>query len=427
MAPPGGRPERAEGTSDAVGPAVRRGREALRELLETQRFDLRELDVAAFRAWLERHLEHWRRDPAFVQRSRIRNLRRRDPELLALEAEARLARAADEASALHPRLSAAEHDLVGAEKAVAGLSYALGREDDATERDRLRLKRETFQARAAAARAEIEELTGASPERRALRGIEERLARRRAFLGLEREEERLRELQRKKGRSTSRSGTSFEERALEAVRTEVLPELDPGRGGEDLVVLRGVTLGAARMEIDQLVVRPSASRESDAEVLALVEAKRNVNDLAHGLWRRLENLAWLAGHPEGYEKDLYRTRAFPEGLFEGVAVHSRPGERHRFTADSFQRFLPDLAAGTLPERLYLVTRPGPLWGIDSAGLARIAHRISTDEAWEPEDLDYLARLLDWSRGHADEEEAPEVLRRYAADREASRRVLLLEG
>lgn len=406
---------------------VRRGREALRELLETQRFDLRQLDVSGFRAWLERHLEHWRHDPAFVQRARIRDLRRRDPDLLALEAEARLARAADEASPLHPRLGAAEHDLVGAEKAVAGLSYALGREGDASERERLRLKREEFQSRVAAARAEIEELTRASPERRALGEIEERLAHRRAHLGLDREEARLRELQRKKGRSTSRSGTSFEERAVEAVRTEVLPELAPEGSGAGLVVLRGVTLGAARMEIDQLVVRPGASRDSDAEVLALVEAKRNVNDLAHGLWRRLENLAWLAGHAEGYERELYRTGAFPDGLFEGVAVHSRHGERHRFTADSFRRFLPDLATDTLPERLYLVTRPGPLWGIDSAGVARIAHRIATDEAWDPDDSGYLARLLDWSRGHADEEEAPEVLRRYAADPAASRRVLLLGG
>lgn len=404
---------------------VRRGREALAELLETQRFDLRELDPGGFRDWLERHLAHWRHDPAFVQRSRIRDLRRGDPELLALEAEARLARADDEASPLHPRLSAAEHDLVGAEKAVAGLSYALGREGDPGERTRLGDKRDEFEARAAAAGAEIEALTRASPERRTLRRIEERLARRRALLGLEREEEHLRQLQRKKGRSTSRSGTSFEERAVEAVRTEVLPELDPRRGGEGLVVLRGVTLGAARMEIDQLVVRPSERREGDAEVLALVEAKRNVNDLAHGLWRRLENLAWLAGHPEGYERELYRTSAFPDGRFEGVAVHSRHGERHRFTADSFRRFLPDLATDTLPERLYLVTRPGPLWGIDSAGLARIGHRISTDEAWDPDDPAYLARLLEWSRGHADEEEAPEVLRRYAADPGASRRVLLL--
>jgi hypothetical protein len=191
------------------------------------------------------------------------------------------------------------------------------------------------------------------------------------------------------------------------------------------VVLRGVTLGAARTEIDQLVVRV-AEPHAPVEVLAVVETKRNINDLAHGLLRRAENLAWLAGRHEGYDPERYRNASFPSGRFAGVAVHARKGHRYRFTRESFWRFLTGADAGMLPRHLYLVTRPGPLWGVGSAALARIAHRVSSDEEWDPADTEYLAGLLRWCQEMAEPVEAPDVLRSCAADAEASRRVLLLE-
>jgi hypothetical protein len=185
---------------------VSRGSAALRELLAGRLFDVRELDQRQFAGWLERHLAHWRSDPVFTQRSRIRDLRRAHPELREAEAEQRRARTEDEASPLHARLEAVQRELVGADKAVAGLTHALGKAG-AAERDALRAKRE-------------------------------------GFVG------RVRELQRSKGRSSGRSGASFEQAALEAVRREVLAELDESADGGSLVVLHGVTLGAARTEID---------------------------------------------------------------------------------------------------------------------------------------------------------------------------------
>lgn len=407
---------------------IRRGGDAIRELLATQSFDVREVDAARFPAWLEPHLAHWRRNPEFVQRARIRELRRAHPELRALEEERRRARAADESSPLFARLEAVRVELTGAEKAVAGLTHAL-KGADPGEAERLRLKRDAFLARAEALRAEERELTRGSEPRLELLRVAARLERLRAELGLDAEEARLRELQRRKGRSTSRSGREFEEAAEAAVREVVLPELVDDPHDPGIVVLRGVSLGAARTEIDRLVARvapgaPARGGEVPVEVLALVEAKRNVNDVAHGLHRRLENLAWLAGHDPGYDPEPYRTRGFPSGHFEGVGMHARQGRRDRFTRASFRLFLPDLRAGALPDRLYLVTRPGPLWGLGSAGLARIAHRVSSDESWDPGDPEYLAALLAWCQGLAGPVEAPEVLARYA-EAGAGERVVLV--
>lgn len=402
---------------------VSRGSAGLRELLASRLSDVRELDQRQFAGWLERHLEHWRADPVFAQRSRIRDLRRAHPELRQAEADQRRARAEDEASPLHAQLEALTRERVGADRAVAGLTHVMGRAD-AAERDALRAKREAFMRRGEELRAEVEALTAASPARLALNRAARRVEELRQRLGLEGEEARLHQLQRSKGRSSGRSGARFEQIALEAVRRELLGELDGSADGGALVVLHGVTLGAARTEIDQLVIRPAA-RSGPVEVLALVEAKRNINDLVHGLSRRVENLAWLAGRGEGFDAGLYRTAAFPAGAFEGMAVHSHDGRHHRFTRESFRHFLPD-SPGPIPERLYLATRPGPLWGLDSGGLARIAHRVSSDEDWNPDDPDYLARLLGWCRDLAGPIEAPDLLRACAADPGASRRVLLLE-
>jgi hypothetical protein len=70
---------------------VTRGARDLRRLLREQTCDVRTLDLAGFRRWLAGHRAHWQRDAVFVQRARIRDLRRAHPRLRALEEEPRQA------------------------------------------------------------------------------------------------------------------------------------------------------------------------------------------------------------------------------------------------------------------------------------------------------------------------------------------------
>ena len=83
------------------------------------------------------HLARWRSDPVFIQRTRIRDLRRAHPELLTLEEAHRRAATADAAAPQFARLGQVEQELVGAGKAVAGLAAALER---ATEEKRAALR-----------------------------------------------------------------------------------------------------------------------------------------------------------------------------------------------------------------------------------------------------------------------------------------------
>lgn len=104
---------------------VARGVHVLRHLLAERTSDLRHLDLSGFRCWLEDHLTHWRHDPVFAQRVGIRDLRRRQPHLHALERQHRFAVAADADSPHFHRRHHLERELSGIEKAIAGLTAAL--------------------------------------------------------------------------------------------------------------------------------------------------------------------------------------------------------------------------------------------------------------------------------------------------------------
>jgi hypothetical protein len=416
---------------DPLGSAtieVSRGTEELHRLLREQTFDLRALDVAEFRVWLERHLAHWQSDPAFVQRVRIRELRRGHPRLLLLEHEHQRAVQADAASAEFSALESLDRSLLGTSKAISGLSEALV---DATpeKRQSLQQKLDTFQASHRALAEEQTRLIQASPERQALLRIRSALQECRSAVGLDHEDACLAQLLRQRGRLSSRVGESFEESALALTGELVLPELlarEPcGEGPPRWRILTGVTLGAARTEFDQLVVLLPQGPWEPVEVLAAIEVKRNINDLAHGFRMRQENLAWLTGATDRYDLHAYRTNRFPSGHFDRAGAHQQEGETFCFARSSFRRFLPDPDTGQFLDRMYFITRLGTMWGVSTAMLSRIAYRVATDPDWQPDSDSYLGRLLHWCRSLREPIETPDVLRMYTSSPGSGNQVLII--
>jgi hypothetical protein len=318
-----------------------------------------------------------------------------------------------------------ENERQGAEKAIAGLTEAelrAGPERLAA----LRQKRQQFEERRRELDTERARLIAASPLRQELSRLEAELLRLRAEVGLDREEARLDELQHQQGHSTGRAGQSFERLALDLTARHIVPELLQQEGGQadGVRVLTKVKLGAAGVEVDHLVVRAEGS--DPVEVLAAVEVKRNVNDLAHGFRRRQADLAWLTGEAGRYDPAAYRTARFPLGHFDRTAVHEE-GEPFVFGPGSFRRFRRDPAADALLDRLYLVTRAGPLLGVSTAARARIGHRVATDVHWDLDSDESLLGLFRWSRSLTEALEAPDVLRLFAGTPERARQVLVVHG
>jgi hypothetical protein len=393
--------------------AVQRGERVLRQLLEEHTLELRGLDLPEFRRWLDRLLGFWRRDPVFMQRARIRDMRRIHPNLRELEREHRHAARDDANSPQFRRLSEVEARLKNTSKALTGLSEAL-KTALPDQHAALRQKRDGFRVRRHELEAEQQALVHANPARRHLLRVEARLNRLRAAIGLDEEEARLHTLQREQGRHSGRSGKSFEHDALEITKAHIIPDLVKRDAVDQahIRLLRGVTLGAAGIELDQVLVR-LPHQPGSVEVLALIEVKRNINDVGAGFTKRQENLAWLTGDTAKYDPSLYRTRHFRSGHFDRQAAHQQDGERFVFDRYSFRHFRRDGRSGFFLDRLFLIARFGDLWGLSSANLRRVQHRIATDEGWEPTSETHMTKLFEWYRGLGQSTEAPDVLRIYA--------------
>jgi hypothetical protein len=392
-----------------------------------QATDLRHFGVEDFRHWLTHQLSLWRKDPVFAQRARIRDLRQAHPELLDLERACRHAATVDAASAQFPRLQQLETELSKVGKALSGLRGALARAAP-DKRPALERKLADFEARQRLLTDEEVRLIHASGPRRELRRLHAELHRLRLNLGLEQAEARLAESLRQQGQRSGHSGEAFEELAESLTWRLIVPDLLRRAGDtarQRVCVLRGVTLGAARTELDQLVIRRSRTPEGPVEVLALVEVKRNINDLAHGFRQRQENLAWLTGDAAHYDPRQYRTRYFHTGHFDREAVHEEGGERFILTCGSFRRFQREPDSHQFLKRLYLITRVGMLAGVSASALARIRHRVATDERWQPEREAYLRSLLHWCQSLAEPLEAPDVLRLYGSTPRRARQVLVV--
>ncbi len=414
-------------SSSSSPPRVVRGTRELRRLLR-RAVDLRGLDLEGFRRWLTHQLPFWESDPAFVQRASIRDLRRAHPELQALERTHRRATADDLAAPQAERLLQVEEALSRTGKALVGLGEALVRSGP-EKQPGLQRKRAAFEDRRQTLQHEHALLTEASLPRQELLRVHAELQRLRSRLGLERAEADLAALLLHQGRRSGLSGGTFEQQALDVTWRSIVPDLLGRKGPEArarLRVLRGVNLGAARIEFDQLLIRQPRRPEQPVEVLGLVEVKRNLNDVAHGFRRRQENLAWLKGEAGHYEPTQYRTRYFRSGHFDREAVHEQDGERFVFARGSFRHFRREPGLDVFLRRLYFITRAGTLAGVSTSALARIRHRVATDERWRLDDDASLRELLRWCQTLAEPLETPDVLRLYCSVPGRGRQVLVME-
>ena len=333
-------------------------------------------------------------------------------------------RRADRANAATPqaaRLADLDRKRHNVNRAVAGLEAALANAPP-ERRPGLEAKRAAFLAERLRIEAEKDELTRSSLAQQAVILATSDVRRAWEAIGLDREERHLAELQLHRGRGSGRAGADFERDAIALAQRYIRPEL----GADGLHVLRGVRLGAAGVEFDVAIVHRTGGSDEPVEVLAVVEVKRNINDLARGFLRRQIDLAWLTREAGAYDAAEHRTGQFPRG-----ALRPPVGPLARRSSLPVR---PGLVPPLRPrprERLL----PGPPVPGDAgrAGVGRVRSgaspdraRIATDEDWDPANEAYLNRLFDWCRSLAGPVETPDVVRLYTETAERARRLLVSE-
>ncbi len=407
---------------------IESGRSTLALLLRDYNQDFRRLDPPSFGRWLEAHLVHWRKNPIFRQRVEIREIYRAHPRLRQLERDERESRRQLASTPAFAQAAMLARQLADNLKAQTGLSQAIAA---ASSERRLQLEQKLarFHSQHQTMLTDYNQLRLANPMQQKLLDLEQQVQAERAHLSLDREAQRLDDLLRSQGQASGRSGEQFEKQVQALIGERILPRLqaitpDFERFTE-VQVLHGVRLGSGPVEFDQLVVGLPPNGGA-VRVLAAIEVKRNLNDLAHGFRQRQENLAWFTGARDGYDSERYRNRNFPTGHFDRAARHEHEGRAYLFDAGSFALFQRDTTLDYFLDRLLFVSRPMTLWGLSSASLNRLAYRVATDPDWQPEAEAYMARLYHWCVGLTQPLETPDVLTLYASDPVRADQILLVE-
>ncbi|MBX2803109.1 MAG: hypothetical protein KTR31_35845 [Myxococcales bacterium] len=387
------------------GVEVHRGQAILRELIDTAP-DLTSMDREAFATWIGKVLEDASRDEVFRKRSAVRDLRSSNRRKLRYrQKRIAQARAAYSSCGCGPELSKLERDISSALKGVEGLRKAV--EESRADPTKLASFERRLESLTMARDAKLSDC----PERGQLDRAKDSLERFEEDVGLVAIQEQIQALNLARGRSGSSRGKRFEEISVEILEQVAIPELTTE--GPPPICLTGATLGCARGEFDHLLV---VQRDPSApvDVLALVEAKRNINDLAHGFRLRQENLAWLTGSDQGFDPAQYRNQHFPSGHFDRPVEHAQGDRVYRFDRSSFDRFRRDETTGDFLERLWFVTERRRLLGMTMAQRERLVNKLATDLSVDPERPNSLARLQPWVLGLLEGLTTREVLQRYAS-------------
>ena len=385
-------------------PRLTRGLAEIDALLESDPGRVSRLEGGRFQAWVEARVAEASHDPVFQQRCVIRDLSRAHHATLGpANDEVKEAEAAYRSSSHVSAVERAERELQQRLRAVEGLTKAVeeGRAQAA--------KRDAYAGEAERARERLAAAIQASPEyqrwvaaQRALEALEVRL-------GLHEAREELALRNRRKGRAGSSQGSRFEHLTGRLIEANLRAELESVEG-QSVHCVSGATLQCARGEFDHLLVVDGP--QELVEVVAMVEVKRNPNDLAHGFLLRQENLAWFIDDASGFDLAAYRNDHFVTGRFDRPVTHIQEGRAFHFGPASFRRFQRDPQCGDILKGLWFITEARPLLGVSARELQQVLFRVSADPALDLAQPGSFALLRDWMERRVRPLQAADVLRRY---------------
>lgn len=384
--------------------------------------DFKTIDCSQFTQWLTQQINYKQQDQIFIHRCQIRDIQKRNlAELLQFREKIRIATNQWQNSLYRSRLEELTNKKANTTKAIAGLEGALAKTTDNIRSQQLTIKLKAYQNDLVAIQSEEQKLLGLTPEKKALEQIQQQYTLFQEQIGLKTLETELQKLTLALGKQAGQTGAQFEEDALQCVQQYILPWVSPPKN-PNIKILSKVKLGCARAELDYVIVLVPPSGAVD--VLAIIEAKRNPNDIAGGFITRQENLAWFTGDYAGYDPEKYRTHEYRDGHFSKTAYHKEHGYDFAFNKESFQHFNRN-SAGYFLNRLFFISLDRYLIGMNVDELNRLMYRISTDIEFDLNDPHYIENLLVWVRGILLPLQTPQILNFYCQSESLSRQIIFI--
>jgi hypothetical protein len=408
---------------------IHKGVRFLRKYLRENRHDFREMSLEEFKLWVASEISHKNHDPVFLQRCKVRDIKKKHSEpLISLEKALQEAIQHLDACVHKQRLEELEQGMENSRKAIEGLTQAV-KNSTGEKRTACKEKLRYYKTRWANLKKEWQLLLKATPEKRELLRASAELSTFREKIGLTQEEQYLDNIVHKSAHQSTKAGSTFEDMAFLVISQEIIPIATKNlriKKKQKAKVLSQVTLGCARAEIDYMVILPPAEEGAPAQVLAIVEVKRNINDIVHGFLLRQENLRWFTGDKGGYDAAIYRTKLFQTGHFDRVAMHEQNGEKFSFDKSSFQHFHKDEKTTHFLDNLFFVTSRRRLLGMNSGEYAKIIYKIGMDTEFDLENSAYMEKLFLYAKNMLSPFQTREVLELYASQIKWGRQLLFIE-
>jgi hypothetical protein len=405
--------------NDFFGQELLLGRSFLLDVLSKNHLDLRTADLDSFRSWLCFEVERRREfDEIFKQKSKLRDLIKEHSASFSVHKKSlSMAEQSYQQSSHYSRLNELCYLLECNRKAQIGITDAMAEERIKNGEQ----KRLSFEDAGRELTAELDKLTEDSPEYQRLQRARSELRTFEEETEIAHERDILRVLQRQQGRKTSNSGLDFENFARGLIRRRLVPLFASQRA---IHLLKGVTLGCARGELDYVLV--AGGGDLAVEVLAIIEVKKNINDIAESFLTRQENIAWFHGCRSRYDSRRYQTKKYRSGHFDKPAFHEQGGESWRFEQGSFRGFRVDSKSDYYLKGLCFLSRDRPMRGANAGEQSRVLHSFATDFRSDLDDLDYCEELRLWMGAWLKSFQAPDVLKFYSQTEELARQIILIE-
>ncbi|NUM33478.1 MAG: hypothetical protein HUU50_02960 [Candidatus Brocadiae bacterium] len=373
--------------------------------------DFFSMSIEDFSLWLQKQVTRQSTDLDFAKRSEIRDLHSQyRNQFYPLWGALKKAQSEWQGSGKRLAWEFLEKKILGSQKAIEGLSQAIEKKMGEKRLECI-AKLELYQKDLECLKKEQKIMLDSLAEKHALDKAEKELWNFKEKIGLNQKEKELEDILYAQAQRTTSAGANFEALSREAIEKHIIPSVAKNLTKEQkasLRILSNVTLGCARAEIDYLVVLPD---EKNTRVLAIIEVKRNINDIAWGFLIKQENIAWFTGDVNAYSAESYRTHIFQEGHFNKVVYHEEEGKRLSFDQSSFAAFKRE--GKYFIDDLFFITDARPLLGMLSSDYRKFIYRISTDMNFDLENKEYLQDLLAWIRSFISPIQTRNILELYA--------------
>lgn len=394
----------------------------IESLLEKADFNIHHTSLEEFASWLQSQDDSLQKNEVYATRSTIRNIKR--SHIVEWKRLNNLCQTLEESWNNHS-LKVQYDTIVQRQNNIVKALHGLRATWNTTHQEKTLSKIQLLEEESHTLSKQFIDIDSQCQIKHDLDQVQKQIQDFRHELGLDKLESKLKYLLQQQGQSYNNNGISFEDLSYNLIQNYIYPQININMLSQDhWCILRQVKLGCARAEWDYVVVEQQDNTKP-VHILALIEVKRNANDIVHGFEVRQENIAWATQDSQGFSKELYKTKVFQDGIFSKAVVHIENGIEYLFSTESFKNFH-RANNGYYMDHLFFITRIKKLLGMTNSEYQKIFYRLSTDYELDLHNEIELMNFWNWCKNIVSKIQTKDILQLYANNEQWKKQIIICD-